>query len=227
MRFTTVRNATWRHANIVLLGDAAHTAHYSIGSGTKLAMEDALALAASLEQPGDLAAALDHYERTRKPVVESTQRAAQASLEWFESIDHAIGTEPAQFAFNLLTRSRRVTHDNLRLRDGAYIASLDRWFDRRQPGAAAVPAPPLFQPYTLGGLRLRNRIVAAPVALYRAQDGMPGDIDLIHLGAKALGGAGLVLADMTAVSETGRVTRFQPSLAGVTSVSRRTGWASS
>ncbi len=211
VRFTTVRNATWRHDNLVLLGDAAHTAHFSIGSGTKLAMEDALALAAALRGvcgTGDIGDALDRYEAERRPVVESTQRAAQASLEWFETIEHAVGQEPEQFAFNLLTRSRRVTYDNLRLRDPDYIAALDRWFD---PGRDR-PAPPLFRPFTLGGLELRNRAVAAPVALYRAEGGVPGDAELLHLTGKALGGTGLVLAGMTAVSAEGRVT---PACAGL------------
>ncbi|MBB5953924.1 anthraniloyl-CoA monooxygenase [Saccharothrix tamanrassetensis] len=200
VRFTTVRNATWRHGNLVLLGDAAHTAHFSIGSGTKLAMEDALALAAAIQSPQDLDAALDHYEAARRPVVESTQRAAQASLEWFETIEHAIGQQPEQFAFNLLTRSRRVTYDNLRLRDPEYIAALDRWFSGEHP------TPPLFQPYTLRGLTLRNRAVAAPIAIDRAENGVPGDAELLHLAGKALGGAGLVLTGMTAVSADGRVT---------------------
>lgn len=217
LRFTTVRNATWRHGNVVLLGDAAHTAHFSIGSGTKLAMEDALALAAAIErQPGDLDTALAAYESERRPVVESTQRAAQASLEWFESIEHPIGQEPQQFAFNLLTRSRRVTYDNLRLRDPAYTAGLDEWFARHEGGGAPDDAgnvaPPLFQPYQLAGARIRNRIVAAPVALYRARQGVPGSAELLHLSGKALGGAGLVLTGMTAVSADGRVTPACPGL---------------
>ncbi|MFF2653678.1 FAD-dependent monooxygenase [Streptomyces sp. NPDC058045] len=208
VRFTTVRNRTWRHGNIVLLGDAAHTAHFSIGSGTKLAMEDALALAAGLEaEPHDLPAALERYESERRPVVESTQRAAQASLEWFETIEHAVGQEPEQFAFNLLTRSRRVTHDNLRVRDRAYVGGIERWFGGRDT------APPLFQPYRLGGLELRNRVVAAPVATYSAgSDGTVGDTELVHLGGAAFGGAGLVLAGATAVSPTGRITPACPGL---------------
>ncbi|MFI5615096.1 FAD-dependent monooxygenase [Amycolatopsis sp. NPDC051903] len=213
LRFTTVRNRTWRHGNLVLLGDAAHTAHYSIGSGTKLAMEDALALAAALEAaPGDLAAALEHYETERRPVVESTQRAAQASLEWFETIDHVVGQDPPQFAFNLLTRSRRVTYDNLKLRDPGYIGSLDRWFSEHTPGGRQDGTPPLFQPLVLAGRHLRNRVVAAPIATYSAVDGLPGEAELLHLSGKALGGAGLVLAGMTAVTAHGRVTPACPGL---------------
>ena len=212
VRFTTVRNATWRHGNIVLLGDAAHTAHFSIGSGTKLAMEDSLALAAALQaEPGDLPAALARYETERRPIVESTQRAAQASLEWFETIECAVGKQPPQFAFNLLTRSRRVTYDNLKIRDSAYIAELDRWFAAEQTTARET-TPPLFQPFTLRRLELRNRVVAAPIATYAATDGVPGEAELLHLTGKALGGAGLVLTGMTAVSADGRVTPACPGL---------------
>ncbi|WP_109523357.1 oxidoreductase, partial [Nocardia aurea] len=221
LRFTTVRNRTWRHGNIVLLGDAAHTAHFSIGSGTKLAMEDAVALASSLQQLGPaierdlgrgIEAALERYEADRRPVVESTQRAAQASLEWFETVERSLGQAPEQFAFNLLTRSRRVTYDNLRLRDPDYVARLDTWFDRRSGGRGAPPPPPLFQPYAMGGRHLVNRVVAAPIATYTAVDGVPGDAELLHLTSKALGGAGLVLTGMTAVSETGRATPACPGM---------------
>ena len=129
--FSTVRNERWRHGNVVLLGDAAHTAHFSIGSGTKLAMEDALALAACLREQADLDTALQAYEAERRPVVLSTQRAAQASLEWFENLGQYTGQDPVQFAFNIITRSRRVTYDNLRVRDPEFVASADRWFARR------------------------------------------------------------------------------------------------
>ncbi|MDT9688917.1 FAD-dependent monooxygenase [Streptomyces sp. P9(2023)] len=195
LRFTTVRNRTWRHENVVLLGDAAHTAHFSIGSGTKLAMEDALALAACLhEHPDDVPAALAAYEDERRPVVESTQRAAQASLEWFENIDRYTGQDPHQFAFNLLTRSRRVTYDNLRVRDEAFTTAVN----------TTAPVPPMFRPFRIGGLRLRNRVVVPPTALATARDGVPGDFDLVHLSTQALGGAGLVIAGMTAVGADAR-----------------------
>ena len=198
LRFTTVHNKTWRHDNIVLLGDAAHTAHFSIGSGTKLAMEDALALAANIQRHQDIPTALERYEADRRPVVQSTQRAAQASLEWFETIEHAVGKAPGQFAFNLLTRSRRVTYDNLRQRDPEYVAGLDSWFGDGNP--------PLFQPFTLGDVRLRNRIVSAPITIDAAVDGVPGDAEFAHLAGKALGGSGLVLTGRTAVSAAGRKT---------------------
>src|SRR5882724_2529766 len=214
VRFTVVRNRTWRRGNVVLLGDAAHTAHFSIGSGTKLAMEDALSLAACLQENPLVGDALAAYEAERRPVVESTQRAAQASLAWFEDIAHVAGQDTPRFAFNLLTRSRRVTYDNLRLRDPEYIEGLTRWFDRQHTAAeptgksAAEPAgestgeptPPLFQPLRLGGAALRNRIVTAPVATYTARDGVPGDEEALWLASAALGGSGLVLAGMTAVS---------------------------
>jgi len=206
--FTTVRCRTWRHRNVVLLGDAAHTAHFSIGSGTKLAMEDALALAACLhEQPG-VDAALAAYEAERRPVVASTQRAAQASLEWFENIGQYADQEPHQFAFNIVTRSRRVTYDNLRLRDPEFVADMDRWFAGQQDPGGQEPhvRPPMFQPFRLGGLDLANRVIVSPMDMYSARDGVPGDFHLVHLGSKALGGAGLVMTEMVCVSPTGRIT---------------------
>ncbi|MBO0775289.1 MAG: bifunctional salicylyl-CoA 5-hydroxylase/oxidoreductase, partial [Actinobacteria bacterium] len=236
LSFTTVRCATWRHRNVVLLGDAAHTAHFSIGSGTKLAMEDALALAACLhEQPG-VPAALAAYEAERQPVVASTQRAAQASLEWFENIGCYTGQEPAQFAFNIITRSRRVTHDNLRLRDPEFAAGLDRWFAGQPPqsqlqvnGAAppgplpAAPAtcPPMFQPGRIGRLQLANRVIVSPMDMYSADGGVPGDFHLVHLGSKALGGAGLVMTEMVCVSAPGRIT---PGCTGLYTAEHEGGW---
>lgn len=216
IRFTTVRNRTWRHGNVVLLGDAAHTAHFSIGSGTKLAMEDSLALAACLHEHADVATALAAYEAERKPVVESTQRAAQASLEWFENVGRYTGQDPHQFAFNLLTRSRRVTYDNLRVRDQEFTDVVDTWHAddtaRVLPQAGRPGPPPMLRPFRLGGLHLRNRVVAPPTALYTARDGVPGDFDLVHLAAQAIGGSGLVLAGMTAVSPEGRATTGCPGL---------------
>jgi anthraniloyl-CoA monooxygenase len=209
--FSTVRNETWRHGNVVLLGDAAHTAHFSIGSGTKLAMEDALALAACLHEQPDVERALAAYEIERRPVVLSTQRAAQASLEWFENLGQYVHQEPEQFAFNIMTRSRRVTYDNLRLRDPEFVARTDRWFAeheaRRGTGASAADVrPPMFQPFRLRGLELKNRVVVSPMDMYVAVDGMPNDFHLTHLGSKALGGAGLVMTEMVCVSAPGRIS---------------------
>ncbi|HET6213312.1 MAG TPA: FAD-dependent monooxygenase, partial [Micromonosporaceae bacterium] len=199
--FTTVRCEIWRYENVVLLGDAAHTAHFSIGSGTKLAMEDALALAACLSEQPSVPAALSAYEEERRPVVVSTQRAAQASLEWFENLGQYAHQAPLQFAFNILTRSRRVTYENLRLRDPEFVSRVDSWF-----AGAAEPRPPMFHPFRLRGLELANRIIVSPMDMYVARDGMPNDFHLVHLGSKALGGAGLVMTEMVCVSPTGRIT---------------------
>ncbi|MFF6983075.1 bifunctional salicylyl-CoA 5-hydroxylase/oxidoreductase [Streptomyces sp. NPDC008343] len=198
--FRTVVNERWSHENVVLLGDAAHTAHFSIGSGTKLAVEDALALAACLEEQPDIPAALRAYEEERKTVVASTQRAARASLEWFENLGLYLDQPPRQFAFNLLTRSRRVTHDNLRLRDAGFTEAVERDF------GCPVGTPPMFTPFRLRGLTLRNRVVVSPMDMYSATDGVPGDFHLVHLGARALGGAGLVMTEMVCVSPEGRIT---------------------
>jgi anthraniloyl-CoA monooxygenase len=223
--FTTVRNDAWHHANIVLLGDAAHTAHFSIGSGTKLAMEDALALAACLHEQPSVAIALEAYEAERKPVVVSTQRAAQASLEWFEHLGQYVHQDPMQFAFNILTRSRRVTYDNLRLRDPEFVAGVDRWFAESvaATGAEAVDgdAPPMFQPLRLGQLELRNRVVVSAMDMYSAVDGVPNDFHLVHMGSKALGGAALVMTEMVCVSATGRIT---PGCTGMYAPEHESGW---
>jgi anthraniloyl-CoA monooxygenase len=215
--FATVRCATWRHENVVLLGDAAHTAHFSIGSGTKLAMEDALALAACLHEQSTMDSALAAYESERRPVVASTQRAAQASLEWFENIGQYTGQDPHQFAFNIVTRSRRVTYDNLRLRDPEFVADLDSWFARDHDEVR----PPMFQPYRIGGLELANRVVVSPMDMYSATDGLPGDFHLVHLGGKAMGGAGLVMTEMVCVSGTGRIT---PGCTGMYTAEHEAAW---
>ncbi|MGA5821675.1 FAD-dependent monooxygenase [Kitasatospora sp. NPDC094028] len=206
IRFTTVRNARWRHRNVVLLGDAAHSAHFSIGSGTKLALEDALALAAALSEQPVLDEALAAYEAERRPVVESTQRAAQASLEWFETIGRRTGQGPDQFAFNLLTRSRRVTYEGLRARDRGFVDAVDTAFG----GSPGVP--PMFRPLKLAALELRNRIVVPPLATFTSPDALPSAFDRAQLTVLALGGPGLVLAGMTAVSPEGRTTDRCPGL---------------
>lgn len=200
LTFRTVVNEHWSHGNTVLIGDAAHTAHFSIGSGTKLAVEDALALAACVQEHPDLPAALAAYESERRPVVESTQRAAAASLRWFEELGTYVDQPPRQFAFNLLTRSRRVTHDNLRLRDASFTAAVEDEF------GCAPGTPPMFTPLRLRALELRNRVVVSPMDMYSATDGVPADFHLVHLGARALGGAGLVMTEMVCVSPEGRIT---------------------
>ncbi|MFD7813014.1 bifunctional salicylyl-CoA 5-hydroxylase/oxidoreductase [Streptomyces sp. NPDC059785] len=198
--FRTVVNGHWSHGHVVLLGDAAHTAHFSIGSGTKLAVEDALALAACLEEQPTTGEALAAYEAERRPVVESTQRAARASLEWFENLGRYLDQPSRRFAFNLLTRSRRVTHDNLRLRDARFVAAVER------ESGCPPGTPPMFTPFRLRGLTLRNRVVVSPMDMYSAVDGVPGDFHLVHLGARALGGAGLVMTEMVCVAPEGRIT---------------------
>ncbi|MBZ4014519.1 bifunctional salicylyl-CoA 5-hydroxylase/oxidoreductase [Streptomyces purpurogeneiscleroticus] len=214
--FRTVTNARWSHGNIVLLGDAAHTAHFSIGSGTKLAVEDALALAACLQEHAALPDALAAYETERRPVVESTQRAARASLEWFENLTQYVDQPPRRFAFNLLTRSRRVTHDNLRLRDPRFVAAVEEEAGV-QPGT-----PPMFTPFRLAGLTLHNRVVVSPMDMYSADaDGTPGDFHLVHLGARALGGAGLVMTEMVCVSSQGRIT---PACTGLYAPEHEAAW---
>ncbi|GAA3677608.1 bifunctional salicylyl-CoA 5-hydroxylase/oxidoreductase [Arthrobacter ginkgonis] len=220
LNFTTVRNGSWRRGNVVLLGDAAHTAHFSIGSGTKLAMEDSLALAACLHEHADLDTALEAYETERRPVVESTQRAAQASLEWFESIGQYSDQDPVQFAFNLLTRSRRITQENLRLRDPEFARRVEERFAHSQGLGDVVPA--MFQPHAIGGLTLKNRIVVSPMDMYSSVEGVPTDFHLVHLGSKAMGGAGLVMTEMVCVSEEGRIT---PGCSGLYTDEQRDAWS--
>jgi anthraniloyl-CoA monooxygenase len=224
INFGTLRCTSWRHENVVLLGDAAHTAHFSIGSGTKLAMEDALALAACLhEQPG-LDAALEAYEAERRPVVASTQRAAQASLEWFENLGQYTDQDPEQFAFNIITRSRRVTYDNLRLRDPEFTASIDAWFAGSVKAAGlgdGEVVPPMFQPFRLAELELKNRVVVSAMDMYSANAGRPSDFHLVQLGGKSLGGAGLVMTEMVCVSAAGRIT---PGCAGMYEPEHEEAW---
>jgi anthraniloyl-CoA monooxygenase len=172
-------------------------------------MEDALALVACLHEQPDVSSALDAYEAERRPVVLSTQRAAQASLEWFENLGQYTDQEPLQFGFNIMTRSRRVTYDNLRLRDPEFVQRVDEWFaghERQRGNGAGIVCPPMFQPLRLRGLELVNRIVVSPMDMYRAKDGLPNDFHLVHLGGKALGGAGLVMTEMVCVSDVGRIS---------------------
>ncbi|MCA9601296.1 MAG: FAD-dependent monooxygenase, partial [Myxococcales bacterium] len=218
IQFTTVKNAHWSHENVVLIGDAAHTAHFSIGSGTKLAMEDVIALAASLKGAPTVRAALERYESERRPQTDSIQRAAQCSLEWFENARRYTGLDPVRFNFSLLTRSLRVTHENLRVRDAAVIDEADRWFVEASGETPTLKptegttVPPMFVPFELRGMRLENRVVVSPMCQYSAVDGVPNEWHLVHLGSRAIGGAGLVIAEMTNVSPEGRIT---PGCAGL------------
>jgi anthraniloyl-CoA monooxygenase len=224
LEFVTVSTRRWHHGNAVLLGDAAHTAHFSIGSGTKLAMEDAISLAGALAAHPDLDAALDAYEAERRPAVASTQRAAHTSREWFEGIARYAGLDPEPFAFRMMTRSQRVTHDNLRLRDPGFVRGTTDWLWRSTPEhlrPADPSTPPLFYPLELRGMRLENRVVVSPMAQYCAVDGLPGDWHLVHLGSRAVGGAALVMTEMTCVSPEGRIT---PGCTGMWNAAQERGW---
>lgn len=222
LNFPRVACANWRDGKVVLLGDAAHTAHFSIGSGTKLAFEDAIRLAEAATAGGDLDAALTAYEAERRVEVLKLQSAARNSTEWFETVERYVGLEPLQFAYSLLTRSQRVSHENLRLRDAAFVARVERWFAGRagaEPGDR--PPPPMFAPLRLRGLTLPNRVVVSPMCMYSAEDGTVGDFHLVHLGARAMGGAGLVFTEMTDVSADGRIT---PGCAGMYRPEHREAW---
>jgi anthraniloyl-CoA monooxygenase len=205
IQFTTVKNARWSFENVVLLGDSAHTAHFSVGSGTKLAMEDAIGLSAAFSQHDEVSRALTEYERARRTDVESLQRAAQSSLEWFENARRYTSFPKERFVFSLLTRSMRVTHSNLEKRDPGYVRMADRWLAE---DVLKVPAdvPPMFLPFDLHGLSLENRVVVSAMCQYCAVDGVPTDWHLVHLGSRAVGGAGLVMTEMTNVTEDGRIT---------------------
>jgi anthraniloyl-CoA monooxygenase len=203
VNFVTIRNRTWHQGNVVLLGDAAHTAHFSIGSGTKLAMEDAISLARALEQRGeDIGAALADYESERKPVVERFQQAADESRTYFEDTARYLRFEPMQFAFHLLTRSGRIDYDVLRLRDPAYADGVDRWFARSE---GVVAPPPLFTPLRIRGLSLPSRVVRAPKADDTAKDGTPPPEYKRNL-IEAAEGSSLVMTPVVAVSSEGRTT---------------------
>lgn len=223
--FPTITCESWHHENVVLLGDAVHTAHYSVGSGTKLAMEDAIALNDHLREDRPLGEILDAYEESRRPDVDSLQRAAKASLEWFEGADRYRHLEPEQFVFSMLTRSQRVTYDNLRLRDPGYMATVDDWYsasDHGSPTPTDPSVPPMFHPFQVRDVVLPNRTVVSPMAQYSATDGMPSDWHLVHLGSRAVGGAGLVMTEMTCVSPEGRIS---PGCTGIWSDEHMRAWA--
>lgn len=207
VNFTEVKNKTWRHENVVLLGDAAHTAHFSIGSGTKLAMEDAIALAQAFElHGGNVSAALKSYELERKPRVENIQSSAEESQSYFETLKRYKHMQPTQFAFHLLTRSGRLNYDNLRVRDSAFVDGVNRWFGTQNGASNAwgIP-PPLHTPLQIGGLKLQNRVVMAAEPDYCAQDGILSDGYANRL-LKCASGAALLLTESVAVSADGRIT---------------------
>ncbi len=209
LQFPTVTCARWHHGNVVLMGDAVHTAHFSVGSGTKLAMEDAIALARVVISEHDHERAFERYEEDRRPEVESLQRAARASRNWFEGADRYRDMAPEQFVFSLLTRSQRITYDNLRIRDPAYMGGVDAWYassEHRCPDPVGPDVPPMFHPFKMRDMVLPNRIVVSPMDQYSAIDGVPNEWHLVHLGSRAVGGAGLVMTEMTCVSPEGRIS---------------------
>ncbi|MET3120636.1 anthraniloyl-CoA monooxygenase [Oxalobacteraceae bacterium GrIS 2.11] len=200
-----------RQVPVVLMGDAAHTAHFSIGSGTKLALEDAIELTHCFAQHGGdgMDKVLEQYQAMRAIDVMKLQSAARNSMEWFEHVDRYTAMQAPQFAYSLLTRSQRLSHENLRLRDPAYISNYEHWLAGQTGGK---PVPPMFLPFQLRDVRLKNRVVVSPMAQYSALDGQVGDYHLVHLGSRAMGGAGLVFAEMTCVSAQGRITPGCPGL---------------
>ncbi|MDA0226331.1 MAG: FAD-dependent monooxygenase, partial [Proteobacteria bacterium] len=226
--FPAVRNTKYFHGNIVLLGDALHTAHFSIGSGTKLAMEDAVALATALDRFPKLPEALAAYQAERQPLVDSLQRAALVSMEWFEETErYASAQEPIEFTYSLLTRSLRINHDNLARRDPVFVERMDRWVaDRafaaagRTPPAGKAP-PPIFTPFKLRGMVLENRVVVSPMCQYSAVEGLVTDWHLVHLGSRAIGGAGLIVTEMTCIAPEARIT---PGCTGIWNDAQGAAW---
>ncbi len=213
MNFPRVICGKWYHENVVLMGDAAATGHFSIGSGTRLAFDSAIALADYLHSEPTLEQAFSRYQDERRLEVLRLQSAARNSLEWFEEVERYLTQDPVQFTYNLLTRSQRISHENLRLRDPQWVHTAERWFQTMAgvPEDAVVRAP-MFAPFQLGDMALKNRIVVSPMAQYKAKDGCPNDWHFVHYAERAKGGAGLVYTEMTCVSASGRITPGCPGL---------------
>src|SRR5215213_333105 len=221
LNFRRIKCERWTAGNVILLGDAAHTAHFSIGSGTKLALEDAIKLAEVLNRPGlSVKDALGEYQAERNLEVLKLQNSARNSTEWFETLERYLHFEPLQFAYSLLTRSQRISHENLRLRDKDWLEGVERWFWEKA-GLSGKSAAPMFAPFQLRDMRLENRITVSPMAMYSAEDGVPNDFHLVHLGHRALGGAGLVFTEMTCVSPEGRIS---PGCTGLWNDDQMHGW---
>jgi anthraniloyl-CoA monooxygenase len=221
--FPRIANERWVMNNAVLIGDAKATAHFSIGSGTKLAMEDAIALFQSLQKMRlDVPSALEHFETSRREDVEKTQHAADVSLVWFEHVDRFWDMDPRQFAFGLMTRSKAITWDNLQMRAPEFVGQAGEMFAQGVPGANIKrPLPPMFQPFRLREMTVPNRVVVSPMCQYSAKDGVPNDWHLVHLGGRAIGGAGLVYTEMTDVSAEARIS---PGCAGIYTDEQETAW---
>jgi anthraniloyl-CoA monooxygenase len=220
LNFQRVLCKRWYHGKIALLGDAAHTAHFSIGSGTKLAMEDAISIARHTAAATDLASALATYQEERGIEVLKLQSAARNRMEWFENVARHTRLPPRQFAYSLLTGSQRIGHENLKLRDPAFVEDYERWL-AGQCGVDLAPRPPMFLPLTLRGLTLANRVVVSPMAQYMARDGLPTEWHLVHYGSRALGGAGLIFTEMTCVSAEGRISN---GCTGLWNAAQRDAW---
>jgi anthraniloyl-CoA monooxygenase len=241
LNFRRIKCERWSAGNVILLGDAAHTAHFSIGSGTKLAIEDAIKLADVLnrvksspafaregDRPKDgggafsLEGALDEYQAERNLEVLKLQNSARNSTEWFETLGRYLHFEPLQFAYSLLTRSQRISHENLRLRDREWLEGVERWFwQRATDGKSNKTAPPMFAPLKLRDMEVENRITVSPMAMYSAVDGVPNDFHFVHYGERAIGGAGLVFTEMTCVSPEGRIS---PGCTGMWNEDHVTAW---
>jgi len=223
LNFRRIKCERWNAGSVILLGDAAHTAHFSVGSGTKLALEDAIKLAdvltrvpslrgAEEESHADqktlsLEAALDEYVAERNLEVLKLQNSARNSTEWFETLERYTHFEPLQFAYSLLTRSQRISHENLRVRDREWLEGVERWFWKRATdGRSNKTAPPMFAPFKLREMEVENRVTVSPMAMYSAVDGTPNDFHFVHYGERALGGAGLMFTEMTCVSPEGRIS---------------------
>ena len=206
LNFPRVLCETWSHDNIVLMGDAAATAHFSVGSGTKLAMESAISMAEYLASEPTQEAAFAKYEDARRTEVLRLQSAARNSLEWFEDVERYLHLDPVQFNYSLLTRSQRISHENLRLRDRNWLEGAEAWFQRLAGAGDNTIRRPMFAPFRLRDMRLKNRVVVSPMAQYKAVNGCPTDWHLVHYGERAKGGAALVCTEMTCVSPEGRIT---------------------
>jgi anthraniloyl-CoA monooxygenase len=220
LNFNRVLCRRWHYRNVVLIGDAAHTAHFSIGSGTKLAMEDAIALARKLSEQPDIETALASYQEERSVEALRLQSAARNRMEWFENVARYVHLDPMQFSYTLLTGSQRIGHENLRLRDSRYVAGVEAWVAQKS-GLPREPVPPMFTPFRLRSLTVKNRVVVSPMAMYSCRDGVPDDFYLVHLGARALGGAGLLFTEMTCVAPDARIT---PGCAGLWNDEQATAW---
>src|ERR1700732_2874330 len=224
--FPMIRSKRWVKDNMVLLGDAKATAHFSIGSGTKLAMEDAIALAEAMQRAPTVEGALQQYEEGRREEVEKTQHAADVSLVWFEHVDRFWDFDPVQFAFGVMTRAKAITYDNLTLRAPDFVAEVDKAFARQIRARGfdvdvEKPVAPMFQPLRLREMELSNRAVVSPMCMYSAQEGVPGDFHLVHYGSRAIGGAGLIFTEMTGV---GRDARITPGCTGLWNDEQEAAW---